>query len=59
MREIIFENKWVSDGDVMALDEIMIWRCSIWQFIILKPRLYGDRVWVLAIVPDWLVIFEN
>ena len=51
MRDIIFENKWVSDGDVMALHEIMIWRCSIWQFISLKPGLFGDRAWVLAI--EW------
>ena len=50
MREIIFENKWVIDGDVMALHEIMIWRCNIWQFS-LKPRLFGDRAWVLAI--EW------
>ena len=59
MREISFENKWVSDGDVMALHEIMIWRCSICQFIILKPRFFGDRAWVLATVPEWSVIFEN
>ena len=51
MREIIFENKWVIDGDVMALHEIMIWRCNIWQFISLKPRLFGERAWVLAI--EW------
>ena len=51
MIEIIFEKKWVSDGDVMASHEIMIWMCSIWQFIILKPRLFGDRAWVLAI--EW------
>ena len=51
MRQINFENKWVSDRDVMALHEIMIWRWSLWQFIILKPRLFGDRGWVLAI--EW------
>ena len=26
MRQINFENKWVSDGDAMGLNEIMIWR---------------------------------
>ena len=51
MIEIIFENKLVSDGDAMALNEIMIWRCSIWQFIILKPRLFDDTAWVFAI--EW------
>ena len=51
MREIIFENKWVRDGDVMALHEIMIWWCSMCQFIILKPRLFGEKAWVLAI--EW------
>ena len=35
MIEIIFEKKWVRDGDVMALNEIMILMYSIWQFIIL------------------------
>ena len=62
MREIIFDNKWIGDGDVMDLHEIMIRRCIIWQLIILKPRLFGDRAWVLAIewyiVPDWLVFLE-
>ena len=33
MREIIFENKWVRDGDVMALHEIMIWWCSTYVAI--------------------------
>ena len=41
MRDIIFENKWVSDGDVMALHEIMIWGSAVYgNSLVLKPMVY-------------------